>query len=431
MRYRRIVGGGLGRWGWKRNLDDLAGRRRPATFPRTFSPDAVGDISASGNRHKSALFRRDRQSRRRETPVKSTWSSVGQVRRVSVPRGTVKFFNGCAKGFGFIRARRRGGNAMFLGVTGDTLLERSGFGILNEGDQVTFELELGDRFRKPGTAGGGRSGGDGHRRPIRPRCPALAARPAQLRRRWRSRLFRAPAGRCWWRRRFRARAGRAGSGVVKWFNTTKGFWLHPAPRRWRPMSSCAHLGRGEKAGPSRLRRAGFAVSYDLEQDRRTGKTSATWSSGSGQLGQRRSGFPEGPEVRCGGTSRPLRRAQEWVADDREAYHCNRRAERRGQDYGRAGSAARRAELLGAVNAVRSRGLSPFNVAGVAMLAGRIMIDRMRSPVRTGESFAFETTCSGKQHAVWLRVRTEEGWRITLHYLWLPTAEMAIASRRDA
>src|SRR5271165_4192523 len=45
--------------------------------------------------------------------------------------------------------------------------------------------------------------------------------------------------------------------------------------------------------------------------------------------------------------------------------------------------------------------------------------------RTGESFAFETTCSGKQHAVWLKARKEEGWRITLHYLWLPSADMAI------
>ena len=85
------------------------------------------------------------------------------------------------------------------------------------------------------------------------------------------------------------------------------------------------------------------------------------------------------------------------------------------------------ELFEFVNADEiARGLSPFNAEGVAMAAGRIMIDRMRWLVRTGESFAFETTCAGKQHAVWLKARKEEGWRITLQYLWLPTAEMAIA-----
>jgi hypothetical protein len=46
----------------------------------------------------------------------------------------------------------------------------------------------------------------------------------------------------------------------------------------------------------------------------------------------------------------------------------------------------------------ARGLSPFNVEGVAIAAGRIMIDRMRALVSAGESFALETTCSGKQHA---------------------------------
>ena len=92
------------------------------------------------------------------------------------------------------------------------------------------------------------------------------------------------------------------------------------------------------------------------------------------------------------------------------------------------------ELREFVNADEiARGLSPFNIEGVAMTAGRIMIDRMRALVRAGESFAFETTCSGKQHAVWLKARKAEGWLITLHYLWLPTAEMAIerVSRRVA
>lgn len=74
----------------------------------------------------------------------------------------------------------------------------------------------------------------------------------------------------------------------------------------------------------------------------------------------------------------------------------------------------------------ARGLSPFNVEGVALAAGRIMIDRVRTLVRADEDFAFETTCSGRQHAVGLEACKRDGWRITLLFLWLRSPEMAIA-----
>lgn len=43
----------------------------------------------------------------------------------------------------------------------------------------------------------------------------------------------------------------------------------------------------------------------------------------------------------------------------------------------------------------ARGISPDDVDAAAFAAGREMILRMRSLVRDGRSFAFETTCSGK------------------------------------
>ena len=73
----------------------------------------------------------------------------------------------------------------------------------------------------------------------------------------------------------------------------------------------------------------------------------------------------------------------------------------------------------------ARGLSPFNAEGVAVAAGRLMIDRMRMLVREGQSFAFETTCSGRAHAGWLRACKADGWRITLVYLWLRSPQMAL------
>jgi len=73
----------------------------------------------------------------------------------------------------------------------------------------------------------------------------------------------------------------------------------------------------------------------------------------------------------------------------------------------------------------ARGLSPFNPEGTAIVAGRLMIERIQALVRSGESFAFETTCAGRAHAHWLRECKSEGWRLTLIFLWLPTPEAAL------
>lgn len=73
----------------------------------------------------------------------------------------------------------------------------------------------------------------------------------------------------------------------------------------------------------------------------------------------------------------------------------------------------------------ARGLSPFNFQGAAVAAGRLMILRMHALVRSGESFAFETTCSGRAYARWLQACKTAGWRVTLLYLWLPSPQAAI------
>ena len=70
----------------------------------------------------------------------------------------------------------------------------------------------------------------------------------------------------------------------------------------------------------------------------------------------------------------------------------------------------------------ARGLSPFNAEGAALAAGRFMIERMRYLVRNEQSFAFETTCSGRVHASWLRECRAKNWRVTLLFLWLPSPQ---------
>lgn len=74
----------------------------------------------------------------------------------------------------------------------------------------------------------------------------------------------------------------------------------------------------------------------------------------------------------------------------------------------------------------ARGLSPFNPEGSAMAAGRLMIERMRALAHVGESFAFETTCAGQGYVRLLQMCRTAGYRLTLVFLWLPSAEAALA-----
>jgi CspA family cold shock protein len=162
--------------------------------------------------------------------------------------GKVKFFNS-SKGFGFI-APDDGGADVFVHVSA---LERSGLGALNEGDEVSFEVEQDRRSGKSaavdltllgsapagarpsrsdygGGGGGGSRGGGG--------APQLGA----------------------------------GSGVVKWFNATKGFgFIEP---NGGGGDIFVHISAVERAGLRSLAE-GQAVSYEVEQDRRTGKPSVS------------------------------------------------------------------------------------------------------------------------------------------------------------
>ena len=74
----------------------------------------------------------------------------------------------------------------------------------------------------------------------------------------------------------------------------------------------------------------------------------------------------------------------------------------------------------------ARDISPDNVEAAAFEAGRLLIERMRALVRNGQSFAFETTCAGKSYIRLLKECQNEGWRISLIYLWVPSPEYSIA-----
>ncbi|MGH1557780.1 cold-shock protein [Caulobacter segnis] len=64
---------------------------------------------------------------------------------------------------------------------------------------------------------------------------------------------------------------RSGTGVVKWFNTTKGFGFIQPDNGGGDVF--VHISAVERAGLRGLNE-GQQVGYELEQDRRSGKTSA-------------------------------------------------------------------------------------------------------------------------------------------------------------
>ncbi len=78
-----------------------------------------------------------------------------------------------------------------------------------------------------------------------------------------------------------------------------------------------------------------------------------------------------------------------------------------------------------VNADRiAAGLHPFRPATVAFQAGRLVIETMRKHARRGESFAFETTLSGRHLLRAIPRWRQRGYRVKLLFLRLPNPEMA-------
>jgi predicted ABC-type ATPase len=74
----------------------------------------------------------------------------------------------------------------------------------------------------------------------------------------------------------------------------------------------------------------------------------------------------------------------------------------------------------------SAGLSPFNPHRAALRAGRLMLQEIHRRVRTGESFAFETTLSGRSYARLIPRWREAGYHVKLIFLRLPSADLAAA-----
>lgn len=78
----------------------------------------------------------------------------------------------------------------------------------------------------------------------------------------------------------------------------------------------------------------------------------------------------------------------------------------------------------------ARGLSPLDPQAAAMKAGRLLLSEIRESIREKQTFALESTLSGKTYVRTLRDAKSRGFQIYLHYLWLATPAIAIARVRE-
>ncbi len=73
----------------------------------------------------------------------------------------------------------------------------------------------------------------------------------------------------------------------------------------------------------------------------------------------------------------------------------------------------------------AHGLSPLDPALSAFRAGRLLIEEMRALMQAEDSFALESTLSGKAHVALLQVAKERGYRVVLHYILIDSASQAV------
>ena len=73
----------------------------------------------------------------------------------------------------------------------------------------------------------------------------------------------------------------------------------------------------------------------------------------------------------------------------------------------------------------ARGLSPFNPKGVAIEAGRLMLQRINQLLDMDGSFSIETTLSTRSYVKLIDKAHEKGFEVRLLFFWLNSPEAAI------
>lgn len=72
----------------------------------------------------------------------------------------------------------------------------------------------------------------------------------------------------------------------------------------------------------------------------------------------------------------------------------------------------------------AQGLSPLNPAAAQIAAGKLFLEQLNRHLHNRENFCFETTLSGVAYLPRIQQWKRDGWRVILHYLWIPDAEFS-------
>lgn len=73
----------------------------------------------------------------------------------------------------------------------------------------------------------------------------------------------------------------------------------------------------------------------------------------------------------------------------------------------------------------AKGLSPFNPEGVAIEAGRLMLNRIGTLLQGDESFSIETTLSTRSYTKLIDRAHRQGFYVNLLFFWLNSPQAAV------
>jgi predicted ABC-type ATPase len=95
------------------------------------------------------------------------------------------------------------------------------------------------------------------------------------------------------------------------------------------------------------------------------------------------------------------------------------------------------EFLPSIGVVRflnadeiARGLSPLKPEAVAFKAGRLLLTELRELIDRQETFALESTVSGRTYVNLFENAKQRGYSIELHFVWIPDVREAIRRVRQ-
>jgi predicted ABC-type ATPase len=72
------------------------------------------------------------------------------------------------------------------------------------------------------------------------------------------------------------------------------------------------------------------------------------------------------------------------------------------------------------------GLAPFAPETQNLRAGRLLLERIKELTTAKLDFGFETTLAGRTYGHLLQSMKKDGYRVYLFFLWLPSADLAVA-----